>query len=62
MNHQGANPHNPTCILLILRNCPKNFQESPTLETGLSDFHKIVLTVFKSETPSLTSGGFISKM
>ena len=28
------------------------FTESSTLETGLSDFHKIVLTVFKSEAPT----------
>ena len=48
------NPDNPTCIDLILTNCPKNFQESSTLETGLSDFHKMVLTVFKSEAPNLT--------
>ena len=48
------NPDNPTCIDLILTNCLKNFQESSTLETGLSDFHKMVLTVFKSEVPNLT--------
>ena len=48
------NPDNPTCIDLILTNCPRNFQESSTLETGLSDFHKMVLTVFKSEAPNLT--------
>ena len=48
------NPDNPTCIDLILTNCPKNFQESSALETGLSDFHKMVLTVFKSEAPNLT--------
>ena len=48
------NPDNPTCIDLILTNCPKNFQKSSTLETGLSDFHKMVLTVFKSEAPNLT--------
>ena len=48
------NPDNPTCIDLILTNCPKNFQESSTLETRLSDFHKMVLTVFKSEAPNLT--------
>ena len=50
------NPDNPTCIDLILTNCPKNFQESSTLETGLSDFHKMVLTVFKSNlTPKVVS-------
>ena len=48
------NPDNPTCIDLILTNCHKNFQESSTLETGLSDFHKMVLNVFKSKTPNLT--------
>ena len=48
------NPDNPNCIDLTLTNCPKNFQESSTLETVLSDFHKMVLTVFKSEAPSLT--------
>ena len=48
------NPDNPTCIDLILTNCPKNFQESSTLETGLSDFHKMVLTEFRSEAPSFT--------
>ena len=47
-------PNNPTCINLILTNCPKNFQESSTLETWLSDFHKMVLTEFKSEAPKLT--------
>ena len=48
------NPDNPTCVDLVLKNCPKNFQESSTLETGLADFHKMVLTVFKSEAPILT--------
>ena len=43
-----------SCIDLILTNCPKNFQESLTLETGLLDFHKMVLTVFKSKAPNLT--------
>ena len=37
-----------------MTNCPKNFQELSTLETGLSDFHKMALTVFKSEAPNLT--------
>ena len=48
------NPGNTTCIDLILINCPKNFQEFSSLETGLLDFHKMVLTVFKSKTPNLT--------
>ena len=43
---------NPTCIDLILANCPKNFQESSTCETESSGFHNMVLTVFKSKAPN----------
>ena len=45
------NPDNPSCIDLILTNCPNYFQNSSTFETGLSDFHKLILTLFKSEIP-----------
>ena len=38
------NPDNPFCIDLILTNCPNYFQNSSTFETGLSDFHKLILT------------------
>ena len=38
---------NPTCIDLIITNRPKSFQESQVIETGLSDFHKMSLTVMK---------------
>jgi len=41
------NPDNPSCIDLILTNHPKCFQNSQTVETGLSDFHKSTLTVLK---------------
>ena len=41
------NPINPTCIDLIITNRPKSFQESEVIETGLSDFHKMSLTVMK---------------
>ena len=37
----------PSCIDLIIANRPKCFQNSVTLQTGLSDFHKITLTVMK---------------
>ena len=47
-------PDNPTYTDLILTNCPTNFQESSTLETGLPDFRKIVLTAFKYKAPNLT--------
>ena len=42
------NPEKPSCIDLILTNCPRSFQNSCTIETGLSDFHKLVVTVMKT--------------
>ena len=41
------NPEKP-CIDLILTNCPRSFQNPCTIETGLSDFHKLVITVMKT--------------
>ena len=41
------NPQNPSCIDLIITNKPRNFKGSITIETGLSDFHKLSLTVMK---------------
>ena len=41
------NPENPTCIGLILTNRPRSFQDSTVVETGLSDFHKMCVTVMK---------------
>ena len=42
------NPLNPTSIDLILTNGSNNFHNSTTLETGLSDHHKMTLTVLKT--------------
>ena len=42
------NPDNPTCIDLILTNRQKGFQNSTIIGTGLSDFHKLTVTVLKS--------------
>ena len=39
---------NPSCIDLILTNRPHNFQNSAVLETGLSDFHLLPVTVLKT--------------
>ena len=39
------NPDNPSCIDLILTNKPLSFQNSCAVETGLSDFHRMILTV-----------------
>ena len=46
-----VNPDNPSCIDLILTNCPNYFHNSSTFETGLLHFHKLILTHFKSEIP-----------
>ena len=43
------NPEKPTCIDLILTNSPRQFQATLTLETGLSDFHKMTVVAFISE-------------
>ena len=42
------NPQNPSCIDLILTNSPYSFQNSCAIETGLSDFHKMAVTVMKT--------------
>ena len=39
------NPDSPTCIDLILTNRQKSFQNSTIIETGLSDYHKLTVTV-----------------
>ena len=38
---------NPRCIDLILTNWYRSFQHITTFETGLSDFHKMIVTVLK---------------
>ena len=42
------NPDKPSCIDLILTNCSRSFQNSCAIETGLSDFDKLVVTVLKT--------------
>ena len=37
----------PTIINLILTNKPKCFQHSCTYKTGISEFHKMTITVMK---------------
>ena len=41
------NPDNPSCIDLFLANHPRCFQNTVAVETGNSDFHKMVVTVLK---------------
>ena len=42
------NRNNPSCIDLFLTNRPRFFQCTTTIETGISDFHKLVVTVLKT--------------
>ena len=42
------NPENPACIDLILTNHPRSFQNSCVFETGLSDLHKMAVTIMKA--------------
>ena len=42
------NPDRPSCVDLILTNCPRSFQNSCVIDTELSDFHKMVVTVMKT--------------
>ena len=42
------NVSNPSCIDLFLTNNALSFQHTETVSTGLSDFHKLVLTVLKT--------------
>ena len=41
------NPGRPTCIDLILTNSSRSFQDACNVETGLSGFHKLVITVLE---------------
>ena len=41
------NPEKPSCIDLILTNKPHSFKNSGVIATGLSDFHRITVTITK---------------
>ena len=41
------NPENPSCIDLILTSKPRFFETKGDIETGLSDFHKMTVSVLK---------------
>ena len=51
------NPENPSCIDVILTNRTRSFQHTKVIETGLSDHHKLTLTVLKTfiqkQTPNI---------
>ena len=39
---------NPSCVDLFITNSPNSFQNTSTITTGPSDFHKMVITVLKA--------------
>ena len=43
------NPDNPSCIDLFLTNRPKSFKNTMAIETGISDFHKMVISVLRTK-------------
>ena len=47
------NPSNPSCIDVMLTNHPRSFQNSLGIDNGLSDFHRMTVTVMKAYTPKL---------
>ena len=42
---------NPSCIDLILTNCSKSFQKTNVISSGISDFHKRIVTVMQTTFP-----------
>ena len=45
---------NPSRIDLFITNSPNSFQKSTVVESALSDFHKLIVTVMKSYSPKRT--------
>ena len=50
---------NPSCIDLVLTNRSPSFQKSSVIKTGLSDFHRLTMTImntnFQKQTPKILS-------
>ena len=47
------NPKNPSCIDLMLTNWSKSFISTQVLDTGLSDHHKMCITVSHAHLPKM---------
>ena len=41
------NPVNPKCIVIMLTNRQHSFQNYSVIDSGLSDFHKMTVTVLR---------------
>ena len=48
------NPENPSCIDLFLTNCPRSFYNTCLYETGLSAFHKLVVSILRTSFEPLS--------
>ena len=53
------NPENPTYIDLILTNKQLSFKDTYVIETGLSEFHKMVVAVMKMHFPKMHTGYYL---
>ena len=49
------NSDKSTCIDLLLTNAPRSFQSTCVLETGLSDFHLMTVTVMRKSVKKVTT-------
>ena len=47
------NVNKPSCIDFFLTSNSKSFENCLTLETGLSDFHKLIVTIMKTKRQRL---------
>ena len=47
------NSNNPKCTDLVLTNWQRSFQNSRVIDTGLSDFHMMTVTVLRSYFPKV---------
>ena len=46
--YNKPNPNKPSCIDFILTSKLRSFKHSYVIETGLSDFHRMTVTVMKA--------------
>ena len=56
------NPDNPSCIDLFVTNRPRNFQSNATIETGISDLHKLEVIALKNFVKSKGLNHLLQKL
>ena len=47
------NPDNPSCVDLFITNSSRSFMKTMAVSTGLSDFHKMTVTVMRTTFPKV---------